>query len=249
MNDIQNDQQPTTDDQQHTTLEPPKGNRLAYLALGGLLLAVIAAGVYVITRDRMPDLDHPYMPRADLPRSIQEESAAKVAQAVAELRDNPGLESRWLELAAQFKGIYDYEFAEEIYRYVIKTFPAEVTAYASLADMYRYELKRYDDSEIYWRKVIALEPDYIPAYRELHHIYRYNLKKDEAATIAPLLEGLAGNPGNTDLLIPLGYYYRDEAKDSARARQYFLEARAAAAQAGKAALVSQIDAELATLLQ
>lgn len=229
------------------TPEARKKNRTGYLVAGVLILVVVATGWYVLFRDTMPNLDHPYTPREDLPQSIQEESAGKVAQAVAELRDNPGLISRWLELAAQFKGIYDYEFAEEIYRYVIKRWPDDVIAYANLADMYRYEMKRYDDSATYWRKVVAMKPDHIPAYRELHYLSRYNLEGSEGEIVAPLLEGLAVNPEHTDLLIPLAYYYRDDRKDNGKAREYFEAARESAREGGNARLATQLAAEIAAL--
>ncbi len=224
--------------------EAPRKSLTSYLIAAVLILAVAGAAWYLLLRETTPDLDYPYTPRADLPESVQEESAAKVAQAKTELRDNPELMSRWLELAAQYKGVYDYEFAEEIYLYVIEKWPEEVTAYGNLADMYRYELKQYDDSVTYWRKVVALKPDFIAAYRELHYLYRYNIESDASTMIAPLEEGLVANPNNTDLLIPFANYYRDVAKDNAKAREYFLKARAAAAALGNTRLVGQIDAEL-----
>lgn len=231
------------------TVETPQKSFTRYLIAGVLVVLVAGLLWYVFLRDATPDLNYPYMPRADLPQSIQEESAAKVSQAKAELRDNPELMSRWLELAAQYKGVYDYEFAEEIFLYVMQKWPEEVTAYANLADMYRYELKQYEDSVTYWRKVIALKPDFIPAYRELHYLYRYNITSDETMIIAPLEEGLVANPDNTDLLIPFANYYRDVAGDITKAREYFLKARSAAKAAGNTRLIGQIDAELRALPQ
>lgn len=249
MNDFNNTAGDGVVPSEQPASSPARHSVLSYLVAGLLILIVAGLGWYVFLRETMPDLDHTYTPRADLPQDIQDESAAKVAQAVADLRDNPGLISRWLELAAQFKGIYDYEFAEEVYRYVIRQWPEDVTAYGNLADMYRYELKRYDDSAVYWRKVIALKPDFISAYRELHFLYRYNIESTEAVAVQPLMEGLTANPGATDLLIPLANYYRDVVKDNAKARHYFTEARAAASEAGNTRLVGQIDEELRALPQ
>src|SRR3989344_1050611 len=195
-------------------------NRMSYAVFILLCLAAFAGGYWWNNRaSAMPDLDRPFTPREDLPQSIQDEARAKVASATAELKNQPDLISRWLQLAVYRKGANDFAGAEEIWLYVTKQWPEDAVAYGNLADLYQSSLNDYPKAEEYWKKTIALRPSDSDAYRNLADLYRLKLSTPEKATEL-LLRGVAANPDRVDLLIPLARL-EAEMGDAAAARGHY----------------------------
>jgi tetratricopeptide (TPR) repeat protein len=192
-----------------------------------------------------PDLSRSYEPPARLPESVKEESRQKVADIKTALTENSAAMSKWLELAAYYKASEDYEGAEEILQYVVFRWPADEYAYANLGELY-VQTKNYEQAEAHYRQAIGLKPAFIPVYRSLHDLYRLWYKTDTTAAVDILHEGLEANPGNTDLLLSLAYYYQEKG-DGTNARKYFQEALAAAKKGGNADLSAGIEAELESL--
>lgn len=163
------------------------------------LIVAFGAGYYFFGGNRMPNLDRPFTPRADLPESIQKEASDRVAAATQGLRENPDTLVLWLELAVYRKGANDLEGAEEIWLYAVQKWPEDPVAYNNLADLYQNYLNNYTKAEVYWRKLIERTPRNTAAYRNLSDLYRYKLDDLQKAR-AILEEGLEKNPNHPDLV-------------------------------------------------
>ena len=217
------------------------------LVIAGLVLtAAIAGGAYFFTREpQIPDLDRQFTPLARFPQDIQDEAKRKVESAIAELRENPDLVSRWLEVAVYRKNADDFDGAEKIWLYLTSRWPEDPVAYNNLADLYQNYTKDYDRAEKYWRTLIGLQPANIPAYRNLHDLYKDKLADLKAAE-SILREGLERNPRTLDLLIPLAIFKRERGRQE-EARALFTEAKEEALQQGKEALAELLQGELQNL--
>ena len=172
------------------------------LLYGGLVIVLVAAflaGYYFFGGNRVPNLDRPFTPRADLPESIQKEASDRVAAATQGLRENPDTLVLWLELAVYRKGANDLEGAEEIWLYATQKWPEDPVSYNNLADLYQNYLNDNGKAELDWRKRIGLTPQNAGGYRNLSDLYRYKLNDmGRARTI--LEEGLEKNPNHPDLV-------------------------------------------------
>ncbi len=212
-----------------------------------VLLGSICAGWYWFDMNRVPDLDRPFTPAERYPESIRQESINRVNAAIAELRENPELVSRWLEVAVYRKGADDYEGAEEIWRYMTRKWPEDATAYGNLANLYQDELNKPEKAARYWKKYLKVAPQGydVAGYRALHDLYRTKLADRESAKNI-LLEGLAKYPENTDLLIPLAVFERDGGSKE-EAVNYFTEAKKVADSTNNAALSAILAEELQKL--
>jgi tetratricopeptide (TPR) repeat protein len=217
----------------------------------GVVVLIVAAvfGVQYFTARQMPDLDRPFTPAERFPESIREESINNVNAAIAELKDNPDLISRWLQIAVYRKGADDFEGAEEIWLYLTHKWPDDPTAYANLADLYQSVLNEPQKAETYWKKYLKVAPEGydISGYRSLHDLYRTKLANPEKAR-AILLEGIEEHPDTTDLLIPLAVFERDNGSKE-EAMKYFIEAQRVAESLGNTALVDLLAEELGKLME
>lgn len=212
-----------------------------------VIVGVFALGYFYTAVPRIPPLDRPFTPASRYPEDIRQLSIDKVNAATAELRENPDLVSRWLEIAVYRKGADDFDGAEEIWIYMTKKWPGDPTAYANLANLYQLELNKPRAAARYWRKYIEIVPEgyRVAGYRSLHDLYRTKLADEDKARDV-LLEGLARYPDSTDLMVPLAVFERDRGNLD-EARTYFTQAKDIADRLGNAALSSILAEELEKL--
>lgn len=213
-----------------------------------ILLALIAGGAgYYYSSTRMPDLDRPFTPAERFPEDIRQQSIERVNAATAELRKNPDLISRWLEIAVYRKGADDFKGAEEIWKYLTRKWPEDATAYGNLADLYQSVLDKPKSAEQYWKKYLEVVPkDYnIAAYRSLHDLYRTKLDSPEKAREI-LGRGIEEHPEETGLIVALAVFERDQ-ENTEEARALFLRARDIAIRVGNTALSDILAEELQKL--
>lgn len=172
----------------------------------------------------------------------------KITDDIAILKKDSSRIDAWTELALNLRFIGEYQFAEEVLKYIIAVSPGYATADSNLAVLYQQNLKNYPAAEKYYLKYISLVPTDATGYINLSHMYRsqYLAKSDQADTI--LIQGLQKSPDNPQLLIELARYYRDTQK-TASARTYYEKAIAAAQKTGNTAIVVSLQAELAALAQ
>jgi tetratricopeptide (TPR) repeat protein len=214
-------------------------------------IAIIAGGIYVLFTKGpdIPDLDRPFTITEQYPEDIKKQMEESYANAVEELRDNPSLKSRWLEVAVLRKNVNDFEGAEEVWLYIVesKEWEGDTTALNNLGDLYQYYLKDFPKAEVMLRTSLERNPAEIAVYKNLHDLYRYRYKQDTSSAEEILLEGLDMNPETLlDLLVMLALYYKDMNRfEDARVR--LLEARSLAETTGNNALLGAINAELTIL--
>lgn len=188
-----------------------------------------------------PSLDRPFTAPAHALQMKGEYEAL-----VKTLRDNPTAIQTWIVLGAYRKNVGDYEGAIEAWLYASTLSPRDHVSLSNLADVYDFHLKDYAKAESYYLKTVAVKPDLIATWRALSSLYQYRYQTETTKAADVLKQGLAKNPGNIDLLISLGMYYKGKG-NAGEAKKYLLEARAAAEKSADSALMARIDGELASL--
>jgi len=199
------------------------------------------------------DIPHPLLNReVMIPENFPEEAAVAVRENIetltAQITENPNLFQSWMNLAAQYKIINDFEGAAEVWEYLNKVAPQNTLARVNLGNLYHYDLKEYAKSESAFKAALAVEEDTPQAYLGLHELYRYSYKTDTANAKDILNEAMEALPENVDVVMALASYYKDLGRTSEAVGAY-QEARTRAEKLGNTALVTTIDAEIAKLTQ
>jgi tetratricopeptide (TPR) repeat protein len=138
----------------------------------------------------------------DLPVDVQTILHSKIDAQYTILRKDPTRVDVWLQLGVNRKIGGDFAGAVEAWDYVTAVAPDAIraVAYGNLGDLYTYFLKDYPRAELNFKQAIALSPQKIDYYRTLYYLYRDVYKTNTTAASDILKQGLAANPGNTDLL-------------------------------------------------
>ncbi|OGG70061.1 hypothetical protein A3F27_03280 [Candidatus Kaiserbacteria bacterium RIFCSPHIGHO2_12_FULL_53_13] len=158
--------------------------------------------------------------------------------------------STWMNLAIQYKTAGDYDSAREVWEYISRTHPRDITSLHNLGDLYQNFLKDYAKAESYYKLAISINPTQSINYLALHEIYRYSYRQDTSAAVDILKSGFTKVAGNQaiDLYTALGSYYESK-NDKANAIVYYTKARDAVQKLGNTALVAQLDSAIAVLKQ
>ena len=101
--------------------------------------------------------------------------------------------------------------------------PLNSTSFNNLADLYTNFTKEYDKAESVFFVTVknsSGEPQNPGFYRNFYSFYIYNLEDLNKAE-AILLEAITVNPNAAELYALLGYFYRDEKGNDAKAIEYF----------------------------
>lgn len=153
-------------------------------------------------------------PTAEGVKLMDEESRRKFYLGIenygAALKANPGYLHGWLQLGLLKKVIGDYIGARDAWEYAGLIEPRNTVSFSNLGELYWRYLPDFPRSEANFRTAIKNRPEDPPVYISLSdfHYYSYTAKKDLADDV--LLEGIAANPGSTDLKRALaGLYERD----------------------------------------
>jgi tetratricopeptide (TPR) repeat protein len=189
-----------------------------YLSIGVAVLVIGGLGVYVYLHNRplaegpgytvelvdpvQPSLDRALTITADLPEQSKADLRANFEQLKKGLQAEPTRVDLWLSLGLCYKTAGDYEGAAEVWQYVADAAPdgLRYIALGNLGDLYANFIKDYPKAESYYLQALAVKPTEIGYYRNLYTLYRYLYKTDTSAAADILKEGLAKNPGNSELL-------------------------------------------------
>lgn len=161
-----------------------------------------------------PNLDRP------VPIGASEQSREEILRLTELAKNNDDNFAVWLDLASNRKVAGDTEGAAEIWIYMTKKFPSEITPHINLGDLFHFYLKDYAQAELAYKRVTELNSIYYPAYLSLHQLYRdsYIEKADLADDI--LLEGLRVGSSQIPLMAQLGEYY-ENIGDIESAKKYY----------------------------
>ena len=130
-----------------------------------------------------------------------------------------------LQLGMIKKYVGDYKGAEAIWIKVGEISPQNSTSFGNLADLYTNFMKDYDKAIPAYQTAIANslgESLNIGYYRNFYYFYLYNLE-DKTNAEKVLLEGMENNSENSELLILLASFYRDNG-NKAKAIEYYQKA-------------------------
>ncbi|OHA25396.1 MAG: hypothetical protein A3D56_01260 [Candidatus Taylorbacteria bacterium RIFCSPHIGHO2_02_FULL_45_35] len=195
---------------------------------------------------KAPDLSRPIVFSDGVPAEFRRIMTERIEKDSIELRKTPDNFDAWLDLAIQRKTIDDYKGAAEIWEYVLEFQPNNSVVLGNLGELHHLYLKDYPKSESYYKAAISLDPSRVDLYRALHELYKYSYKQNTSAAADILKEGLVKNPDNTDLLILLGAYYRDNG-DKQSARVYFEQALSIAKKNQNQVLVDALERDISKL--
>jgi len=206
--------------------------------------------------EKEPEINYPELTSSIVfPDSLSEEARVIIANNIATLIDklenNKDSFSEWLNLAAQYKIIEDYERTRDILEFLDMAFTNSDTVLNNLGNLYHYDLKNYPKSEESFLKAVGNNADNVQAYIGLHELYKYSYKQDTDLAIDTLVEGIEANPRSTDLLITLASYYKERGNmskgDQTNAKKYYEQARDEAEKLGNTQLVDTLNEEINNL--
>lgn len=197
------------------------------LFVAGLLALVGLVGFYFLSSQKtvieIPKYFEFTIVDTDLPEDKIEKFTQRFNDAKASLEVDPDDFQSWLLLASAKKQVGDYKGAEEAWIKAGEISPLNSTSFNNLADLYTNFTKEYDKAESAFFVTVknsSGEPQNPGFYRNFYSFYLYNLEDlDKAEAI--LLEAIFINPNSADLLALLGYFYRDERGNDAKAIEYF----------------------------
>ena len=225
--------------------DTPKEEKVPHEA-GGEDIITVNTGVGTLPPDA-PDLDRPVKALIAVNPATEENSRREITRLTAALKEDSSSMDTWLILGIYRKALGDYKAAEEIWRYVAKRWPKEVTAYNNLGDLYKDYLKDYPKAEEAFKSAIAMRVDYISGYANLSDLYRFFMKDKQSEAPKILKQGLSSNPENIELMLRLARYYAEVGPDIATAKVYFAAAIDASNRAGKTDFAASLKAEMDTL--
>lgn len=212
---------------------------------GGTTLTT--GGMHVMS-DKQPSLDRNVSYQASLPADAKTLLVAKIASTTAALKKNPADYGSWLNLALDYKMAGDYTAARDVWEYLSEAAPTQSVSYLDLGNLYALYLKDYPKAEQNYKLAIKINPRDETAYLGLHDMYQYSYKTDTSAAVDILTQGMdtLGSPKNIDLVIALAQYYKEHG-DTAKAKEYFQQARGEALDLKNTQLVTNLSNELNSL--
>ncbi len=196
-------------------------------------------------RDLMPNLSRTIAFNANVPAEARTIITNKAVALSAKLNSDPTQIANWLDLAVQYHQAGDYQGAREIWEFLVKVAPNELTPYDNLGRLYRLDLKNYPKAEEYFRKSIAVKASVV-AYMELYELYKYSYKTGTNTVIDLLKEASAKFPQNPDFSALLGLEYRDRG-DKENARLWLQKGVDIARAIGQSAYAAQLEEEIIKL--
>jgi len=114
----------------------------------------------------------------------------------------------------------DYKGAEEIWLYVCDQRPLSSPPFYNLGNLYANIYKDYPTAEKYYQKTLENDPAEISYYRNIFELYYYKYAEKKNLAEKVLLDALAQDPKNIDMINLTGTYYQETGNKS-KAIEYF----------------------------
>lgn len=129
----------------------------------------------------------------------------------------------WLQLGLYKKVIGDFEGARDAWEYASIIRPLNSVSFANLGELYWRYIADYPKSERNFRTALKNKPDDMGVYVSLSDLYFYSYKEKAELADDILLEGLAKNSSNTDLMKHLATLY-ERRREYAKAVEWWQKA-------------------------
>jgi tetratricopeptide (TPR) repeat protein len=210
---------------------------------------LISGTGYTIEEENLtdtPDIHKGITFSDSIPANIRPMIQAKANIDIATLEKDKTNAGAWLDLALWYKTANDLDAAKEIWEFMTRAAPNDVTAFDNLGRMYHFDLHDFPKSESYFNQSLALNPKSTTPYIELFELYTLSYKKGTGAAENIIAKGEAEFPLEPGFPQILASYYRDIGRTS-EARVQFEKALALARKAGNLELVAAINSDIATL--
>ncbi|MBP9669388.1 MAG: hypothetical protein KBE09_03805 [Candidatus Pacebacteria bacterium] len=222
-------------------------NQTEQITIGGVTLDMPKGATIEVLEDSLPPLDYTVQFEEGVPEGTRSALLGNIKKLTTILEEDPSHFNAWLDLALQYKVAGDYSAAEKVWLYLVDTAPQSGLSAHNLGTLYHLNLKDNEKAEKFFIVAIKREPLQGAYYLSFHELYRYSYKTETTLAADILKEGLKLTPENTDLLLALAVYYRDDKKDKKLAREYYTQARDAVAKTGNTELVRAIETDILRL--
>ncbi|MBI3631184.1 MAG: hypothetical protein HY221_02505 [Candidatus Sungbacteria bacterium] len=123
------------------------------------------------------------------------------------VKANPAFFNGWIHIGLLKKNIGDFEGARDVWEYAGVIEPLNSLSFANLGDLYWRYLHDYPRAEKNLKISIAHKPSDTATYITLADLYYYSYTEKASLAPQPLLDGLAANPGDENLMRHLGFIY------------------------------------------
>ena len=215
--------------------------------IGGVTVDMPKGATIELLEDELPPLDHAVEFETGVPLDTREALTDNIEKLTAILEGDPTHFNAWLDLALQYKVAGDYRAAERVWSYLVDAAPQSGLSSHNLGTLNHLTFKEFEKAEQNFKLAIEREPLQGAYYLSFHELYRYSYKTDTTLAADILKEGLKLTPENTDLLLALAVYYRDDKKDKKMARESYTQARDAVQKTGNMDLVRAIETDILKL--
>lgn len=143
---------------------------------------------------------------------FSEEQKAKLYEQIRThgkaVKENPEYLFGWIQLGVLKKNIGDFEGARDAWEYAGLIRPENVVSFANLGELYWRYLSDFLKSEKNFRIAIKNKPDDPTVYVSLSELYSYSYKEKADLADDVLMEGIAANPDDINLLKSLASLYQ-----------------------------------------
>lgn len=151
-----------------------------------------------VTKIKPPSLDRPIVFPASFPDDVADKQRLYIENLIAELKKDPGVFIKWVDLGLQWQALQDYEGAKEAWEYANALQPESSVAYGNLGNLYGYYLKDSKKAEENFLTALKNSPAEIYLYFQTADFY-VQVIKDKNKAIAIVEEGIKRNPGSKEL--------------------------------------------------
>jgi len=196
-----------------------------------------------------PELERELTFPAEFPEDARQILIQKLENLREALTEDPTDFGSWLDLAILYKTVEDFENAEEIWLFLNEAVAGQSVSFHNLGSLYHLHLQDYRESEKQYKQAIEIAPTNLIHYFGLHELYRYSYKTDTTLAVdilADALNKVADEPGEIDVYITLGSYYKEKG-DRTNAIANYTKARDRAEELGNDRLVTQLETEIRAL--
>lgn len=176
-----------------------------------------------------------------IPEDIYAKSKSELGDLARELAKNPRQPDLWMRVAYIKRFYNDYIGARDAYEYINRISESDPLPFYNLGLLYGYYLHEPAKAKEKLDAALLRDPENVSYRIGISDFYR-EVMHDNATAGKILLDGLVKVPGETDLLIALGAFYRATG-DIPQAITYYEKALAKndMAPAEKASLAKEVD--------
>ena len=145
---------------------------------------------------------------------ILKSSLKELNEQYQDLRDGEYIYLSWINVGILKKRMKDDIGAEKAWLNAIDYNPDRSLAYGNLADLYLFNMKKYEKAEEYYLKALEMNPNNYGYYVGLVSLYRYDMTEKANLIEGIIVNGAEINPAETENYYMYLANYFDEGVDN-----------------------------------